>query len=74
MENQQATAAQKLMYRIAGVGSLVLLSAPSFAADFDVSAIITMLTLVSAAVALVGTTLLTVYAVAKGYKAIKAAF
>ncbi|MGS4909464.1 major capsid protein [Aeromonas sp. 25-248] len=70
------TAAQKLLCRIAGVTSVALLSVPAFAADadFDVSSLIAMLQLVLAAVALVGTTLLTIYAVAKGYKVIKAAF
>lgn len=70
------TTAQKLYWRIAGATSVALLSVPAFAEGetFDVTSLIAMLQLVLAAVALVGTTLLTIYAVAKGYKVIKAAF
>lgn len=55
---------------------LLALASPVFAADtgFDVSALTSLLALVLAAVALLGTTVLTIYATVAGYKMVRRAF
>lgn len=54
---------------------LLALASPAFAeGGFDVSALTSLLALVLAAVALLGTTVLTIYATVAGYKMVRRAF